>query len=88
MIDKKLIYNDLQALQSLCETYPEFLRDRDVRRCPEEWRDSTLRKVGKNIMRLCSKHYDCDICPLHSETCFRFDLPHTWGHYAERLKEF
>ena len=87
MIERKLIQNDLKALQSLCETHPAFLRD--IRALPpENWKDSTLQKVGKNIMRLCSNYYECDICPLHCETCFKFDSLNTWGHYAERLEEF
>lgn len=87
MMERKLIQNDLQALQSLCEIHPDSLRNMRILP-PEDWRDSTLKEVGKNIMRLCSKHYECDICPLHCKTCFRFDLPNIWGHYAEGLEEF
>ena len=87
MMERKLIQNDLQALQSLCETYPDSLRDMRIFP-PEDWRSSTLKEVGKNIMRLCSKHYECDTCLLHCETCFRFALPNTWSHYAEGLEEF
>ena len=87
MMERKLIQNDLQALQSLCETHSDSLRNMRIFP-PENWQDSTLREVGKNVMRLCSKHYECDICPLCCETCFRFALPNIWGHYAERLEEF
>ena len=89
MMERKLIQNDLQALQSLCETHPDSLRDVRIFP-PEDWRNSTLREVGKNVMRLCSKYYECSKCPLYGKNCycFRFALPNIWGHYTEGLEEF
>ena len=78
MIDKKLIYNDLHALRSLCEKSPfhlKLIRSRN----PEEWEDVLLQKFGKNIIEVCSKHpYGCSNCPLYNCKCFRDFPPTSW----------